>query len=122
MVKVMRKATATVGGPVQDKTFHINRGRVMKALRWLRKHKILYHDVVIAENNLSWMGDREEADITEVIGTVDDVTSRSDKEVEARDSDDDSDDSNEAILLQIPLCISTSTRTLDQLLSSHASS
>ncbi|GFH43542.1 hypothetical protein CTEN210_00015 [Chaetoceros tenuissimus] len=45
-------------------TFKVRRKKVIAALNWLKKHNRFYRDITIVEENLNWMGDKEEAQFT----------------------------------------------------------
>lgn len=45
-------------------TFKVRRRKVLAALRWLKQHNRFYRDITIVEENLDWMGDKEEAQFT----------------------------------------------------------
>lgn len=50
-------------GDVATRTFTVRRSRVMKALKFLKKHSIAFSDITIDEGNLQWMEGMEEQDL-----------------------------------------------------------
>ena len=67
MVRLIRNY-ADKEGTVKSKYFTVRREKVMEALRWLVKHNDIYRQYVrVVEDNLSWMGEAEEAELPSVI-------------------------------------------------------
>lgn len=50
-------------GDVVCHEFMVRPKKVLAALLWLKKYNPLYHDIIIQEENLAWVGDREEAEL-----------------------------------------------------------
>ena len=48
------------------KPLRVRRKKVLNALLWLKKHHFGYHDIIIVENNLSWMEGKDEAQMESV--------------------------------------------------------
>ena len=47
------------------KQMRVRKKQVLDALRWLKIHHSGYHDIIINESNLDWMGDNDCANIAE---------------------------------------------------------
>lgn len=60
IIKVVRRGMSK-DQQVYEKMFKVNKDRVLKALYWLVKYNTLYKDynIIINENNLSWMGNKK---------------------------------------------------------------
>jgi hypothetical protein len=68
-VVVVTKGTVDKSGNALQQSFSIRKDVVMNALRWLKKYHKWYRDdpdLVINEDNLSWMNGRDEADMVGV--------------------------------------------------------
>jgi hypothetical protein len=52
-----------VTSAVYQKSLHVNKQNVLKALLWLKKHYAHYADITINESNLDWMNGQNEANI-----------------------------------------------------------
>lgn len=48
---------------VSYQEFKVRRKKVLSALKWLKRHNILYHDICIDASALDWMEGKEEAQI-----------------------------------------------------------
>lgn len=66
LVKVIRSGTTKTGDNISN-AFTINKNRVLKALKWLKKHNPLYNDITIKESNLSWMKNRVSCKLKDTI-------------------------------------------------------
>lgn len=66
LVKVIRSGTTKTGDNISN-AFTINKNRVLKALKWLKKHNPLYNDITIKESNLSWMKNRTSCKLKDTI-------------------------------------------------------
>ena len=67
MVKYIRAMSKESNELVSVRVLQVLKSKVMKALHWLKKYHIEYKNdtaLVIDETNLDWMGDQEEAQIT----------------------------------------------------------
>ena len=64
-------------GEVFRQVFKIRRTKVLKALRWLKKYHIGYRDIIIVEDNLSWMKGQEEGILSDEVIVI---TKTTDKE------------------------------------------
>jgi len=66
LIKLIRNF-ASKEGAVTTKAFTVRRANVLAALQWLVKYNPLYKNVAIRTSNLDWMGNKEEAEIKNVI-------------------------------------------------------
>ena len=66
MLRMVHTYQDSVGG-THNKIFTVRRQAVLDALRWLKQHNLLYRSIRICEENLQWMGDKDEADFPAVI-------------------------------------------------------
>ena len=76
VVKKFRLEDNSVG----TKAFSVRRQVVLDALRWLKKYNVLYKDIVIEENNLSWIEDGVEQQFPAT--EVDDIDISSEQETD----------------------------------------
>ncbi len=49
---------------VYPRSLHVNRGNVLEALLWLKRHNSFYADVCVREENLDWMEGEDEVSIS----------------------------------------------------------
>ena len=56
--------------------FKIRRTKVLKALRWLKKYHIGYRDIIIVEDNLSWMKGQEESILSDEVIVITKTTEK----------------------------------------------
>ena len=61
---------ASKAGAVTTKAFTVRRANVLAVLQWLVKYNPLYKNVVIRTSNLDWVGNKEEAEIKNVIELI----------------------------------------------------
>jgi hypothetical protein len=54
IVKVVRTYTGRDGKP-KSRGFNVRREKVLRALKWLKKHNPIYQDIEIQASNLNWM-------------------------------------------------------------------
>ena len=66
VVKYIREIGNTDSSRHRWEMLRVNRGRVLRALRWLKIHNSEYADIVIDETNLEWMKGRQECSIDTV--------------------------------------------------------
>lgn len=69
MVYVVKEYTSSTSKEVCQANFHVRRDKVLKALVWLKKHHVGYSDISIDENNLSWMNDTKEMELSSSVIT-----------------------------------------------------
>ena len=67
VVKFVKETTARIVGGTEKGVLVVRKNHVLRALRWLRIHHVGYKDIVIAEENLNWMGDNEEMELPAAI-------------------------------------------------------
>lgn len=67
MVYVVRQYTNSTSNEVCQGNFKVQRDKVLRALVWLKKHHIGYRDILIDENNLSWMNNENEMELSESV-------------------------------------------------------
>jgi hypothetical protein len=74
--------------------FRIRKVRVLAALRWLKKYNKVYKDIEIREENLSWMGEKNEMDLDVAtrISVDDNVPSAWDDDVNLNGGSDEQND------------------------------
>ena len=66
VVKYIREIGNTDSSRHRWEMLRVNRGRVLRALRWLKIHNSEYADIVIDETNLEWMKGQQECSIDTV--------------------------------------------------------
>ena len=64
IVRYIKESNSRVVGGTSTKLFRVRRFHVLNALYWLKKYHIGYNDIVIEKNNLAWMGEEGEKEIT----------------------------------------------------------
>ena len=57
LVKLIHSHRIEMGGPLNKRTFMVNKKRVLSALHWLKLHNCEYEDIYINENNMDWIPD-----------------------------------------------------------------
>jgi hypothetical protein len=70
-IKVIRRFVDT-DKEVNETTFTIRRKVVMRALYWLKQNNKHYKDIIIKEDNLDWMEEKEEAELEVTVLEKDD--------------------------------------------------
>lgn len=55
------------GIPNEIKAFFVRRDKVMNSLFWLKKYNVLYQELSIDEDNLSWMNVKNEAEMASIV-------------------------------------------------------
>ena len=68
VIRVVRRFVLD-GGEIGVKTFSIRKYVVLATLRWLKENNILYKDIEIAEENLNWIVDGFEQELSGEIHT-----------------------------------------------------
>ena len=63
VVNYVQTYVQEIGGVFKTKQYRINRGRVIRALEWLKKYNKVYSDIEIDKSRLDWMGDNDEGNL-----------------------------------------------------------
>ena len=62
-IRVVKKFPLAGDNGVGTKCFSIRKEKVLNALKWLKKYNKEYHDIIIEEKNLDWVGEFEESEL-----------------------------------------------------------
>ena len=75
IVRIVREMKGEIGCSSlrETKAYHVNKERVIRALRWLKKFNPEYADITITETNLDWVKGAE-SDVTQFIDVLVDAT------------------------------------------------
>ena len=66
MIKMIHTYKQEINGSFQQKTFSVNRMKVIQALQWLKIHNKWYYDIEIETKNLDWIeGDEDQLKVAE---------------------------------------------------------
>ena len=78
-LQVIKDMTTEIGSNERrQQSFRVNRSKVPQALRWLKQHNALCHDIEIDESRLDWI-DGEEGSLEDNLVTCNEVITRQDE-------------------------------------------